>query len=99
MKFIQERINVKTKKSIPTPVDVPGRKVSWKPNMHSDRLYGEVVKVKLEPHPHPKYPNTANRILKTVIFVEIPDGRVFRMSGEIEDLKKIGMVAETTEED
>lgn len=89
----------KARKQIPAPVDVVGRKVSWSPSEKSDRLYGEVVAVKYKPHPHPKYPNTANRILKTVLHVMIPDGRVFKMSGEIEDLKKIGMIAETTSEE
>jgi len=84
------------KKVIPPPVDVPGRKVSWyPPNSPSDRLYGEVVHVELRPFPHPKY----YRILKTFIHVMIPDERTFVMSGEVEDLKKIGMIAETTSED
>ena len=82
------------KKQIPAPVDVPGRKVSWSPNAHSDRLYGEVVHVELRPEPHPKY----YRVLKTFIHVMIPDGRTFVMSGEVEDLKKIGMIAENLDE-
>lgn len=83
------------KKQIPAPVDVVGRKVSWAPNMHSDRLYGEVVHVEVRPFKHPKY----YRVLKTFIHVMIPDGRTFVMSGEVEDLKKIGMIAETTSEE
>ena len=83
------------KKKIPAPVDVPGRKVSWSPSASSDRLYGEVVHVEVRPFPHPKY----YRILKTFIHVMIPDGRTFVMSGEVEDLKKIGMIAETTSEE
>lgn len=83
------------KKQIPAPVDVVGRKVSWAPNAQSDRLYGEVVHVELRPFKHPKY----YRVLKTFIHVMIPDGRTFVMSGEVEDLKKIGMIAETTSEE
>lgn len=83
------------KKQIPAPVDVVGRKVSWAPNTQSDRLYGEVVHVELRPFKHPKY----YRVLKTFIHVMIPDGRTFVMSGEVEDLKKIGMIAETTSEE
>jgi hypothetical protein len=89
----------KAKKVIAPPVDVPGRKVSWKPSAWSDKLYGEVIAVKLRPMPHPKYPNSSNRILKTVIHVLIPDGRIFKLDAEPEDLKKIGMVAETLNED
>jgi hypothetical protein len=89
----------KAKKVILPPVDVVGRKVSWTPSKLSDKLYGEVVAVKLKPHPHPKYPNSSNRILKTVLHVMIPDGRIFKMSGEMEDLKKIGMVAESNNEE
>lgn len=83
------------KKVILPPVDVPGRKVSWKPNSWSDKLYGEVIAVKLRSEPHPKY----YRVLKTVIHVLIPDGRIFKLDAEPEDLKKIGMVAETLNED
>lgn len=88
-------MSTKQKKVIPPPVDVPGRKVSWKPTPNSDRLYGEVIAVKLKMEPHPKY----YRYLKTILHVMIPDGRIFKMSGEIEDLKKIGMIAETSEGD
>lgn len=79
---------------IPPPVDVIGRKVSWKPEGTYDRLYGEVVKVKYKPEPDPRYPGTCLRQLVTMITVEIPDGRLFTLRGEQEDLKKIKMVAE-----
>ena len=91
----------KKKKEIPAPVDVPGRKVSWKPSPYSDRMYGEVVHVGFRwPYPKdPKYPSGNVRMLKKVISVAIPDGRIFKMSGEHEDLKKIGMIAESSSED
>ena len=85
----------KAKKVILPPVDVVGRKVSWTPSNVSDKLYGEVVAVKLKSVPHPKY----YRVLKTVLHVMIPDGRIFKMSGEMEDLKKVGMVAESVNEE
>lgn len=87
----------KTKKNIPPPVDVKGRKVSWQPSVSSHRLYGEVLNVSKRPAPHPKYPNTTCRVLKTVLHIVIPDGRVFQISGDHEYLKKIDMIAESPE--
>lgn len=88
------------KKVIPPPVDVVGRNVSWKPTPDSDRLYGQVVKVRYRPGADPRYPEGSRgykngiRALFKLISVEMADGRVFTMSGEHEDLKKIGMIAE-----
>lgn len=89
------------KKQIPPPVDVPGRKVSWKPSLNSDRMYGEVVHVGFKwPYPKdPKYPSGNVRMLKKVISVATADGRIFKMSGEQEDLKKVGMIVESSSED
>ncbi len=84
----------KPKKNIPPPVDVKGRKVSWQPSVSSHRLYGEVLDVRKRSAPDPKYPNTQCRVLKTVLHIIIPDGRVFQISGEHEHLKKIDMIAE-----
>lgn len=45
-------------------------------------------------HPHPKYPGVHGlRELRKQLTVMIPDGRMFKMSGEHEDLKKMGAVA------
>jgi hypothetical protein len=95
------RLSMRKKKVIPPPVDVVGRKVSWKPSPNSDRMYGEVVHVGFKwPYPpDPKYPGGRVRLLKKVLSVAIPDGRIFKMSGEHEDLKKIGMIAESSSED
>jgi len=88
------------KKVIPAPVDVKGKNVSWKPTESSDRLYGQVVDVFLKIGADPRYPKGSRgykngiRKLWKHITVEIGDGRRFTMSGEHEDLKKIGMVAE-----
>lgn len=87
-------------KVIPTPVDVVGRNVSWKPSPQSDRLYGQVVKVWLDIGADPRYPKGSRgykngiRKLFKKLQIEIGDGRCFTISGEHEDLKKIGMVAE-----
>lgn len=88
------------KKVIPTPVDVVGRNVSWKPTPDSDRLYGQVVKVRYRSGADPRYPEGSRgykngiRALFKLISVEIGDGRVFTVSGEQDDLKRIGMIAE-----
>lgn len=87
---------MKTKtKVIPSPVDVVGRKVSWKPNKNCDRLFGEVVRVQYKPVPDERYPNTCLRKLKTFISVMLGDGRILVMSGEMKDLKKINMIVDT----
>ena len=85
---------MKAKKIIPTPVDVVGRNVSWKTD-GGHTLYGEVVKVGFKIGPHPKYPNTQLRQLNKQLTIVMADGRVFKVSGEHDDLKRMGMVAET----
>lgn len=92
---------MRKKKVIPAPVDVIGRKVSWSPSKNSDRMYGEVVHVGFKfPYPKdPKYPSGNVRQLKKVLSVMIPDGRIFKMSGEHKDLKRMGMIAESSSED
>lgn len=76
------------KKVIAPPIDEVGKQICWRPHPSSDLLYGEVVNVGFTYHAHPKYPNTSLRELRKVLTVMIPDGRVFKMSGEHEDLKK-----------
>ena len=86
------------KKVIPPPVDEVGKKICWRPHPSSDLFYGEVVNVGFTYHPHPKYPNTSLRELRKQLTVIIPDGRIFKMSGEHEDLKARGVVAAGEEE-
>jgi len=87
----------KAKKVIPSPVDVKGRNVSWKTES-GHTLYGEVVHVGFKYAAHPKYPNTSLRVMNKVLTLAMADGRMFKVSGEHEDLKKMGMVAETNDE-
>lgn len=74
----------------PAPVDVVGRVISFRPHPKSDILLGEVIKVWYEIEPHPKH----YRVLKTMIRVELPDGRQLNMKAEPEDVKRYRMVAE-----
>lgn len=93
------------KKVIPSPVDVVGRKVSWSPAKNSDRLYGEVIKVYYKMGADERYPvgskgyKNGMRKLFQKISVILADGRVLNMSSEQEDLKAIGMIAESKNED
>lgn len=87
----------KTRKVIPAAVDIPGRRVSWKPSASSDILYGEVVSVHLRLTQCPKYDHA--RIYRKVLKVIIPDGRIFTLSGEHDNLKKIGMAVVANAED
>ena len=84
------------KKIIPAPVDIPGRRVSWKPSSWSDILYGEVLSVHMRLAQCPKYEHA--RVMKKVLKVIIPDGRIFTLSGEHENLQKIGMGVVTAED-
>jgi hypothetical protein len=86
----------KAKKVIPAAVDVPGRRVCWKPSISSDILYGEVISVHLRMEQCPKYSHA--RVYKKVLKVIIGDGRIFTLSGEHENLKKIGMAVVTAED-
>jgi len=87
---------VKKTKKIPVSVDVPGRMVSWKPSASSNRLYGIVDRVFLTMKKHPKDPSL--RKLYKHLVIELMDGRKITVSGEHEDLKKLGIVAETIEQ-
>ena len=80
------------KKAIAPPIDEVGKKICWRPHPSSDLFYGEVVNVGFTYHKHPKYPNTSLRELKKVLTVMIPDGRMFKISGEHEDLKANGVI-------
>ena len=92
-------------KAIPAPVDVIGRKVSWSHAGNSDRLYGEVCKVYFKTGEDPRYPKGSSgymngiRKLYKKISVVLADGRILNMSAEQDDLKAIGMIAESTSED
>ena len=81
------------KKKIPASVDVPGRIVSWMTEGGS-RLYGEVARVYLEHYKPENALYDKQRFLRKRLVVVSNDGRVFDMSGQWEDLKKIQMVAE-----
>lgn len=86
--------------SIPVPVDVPGRTVSFRPSNSSHILTGEVFKVYYRMGEDPRYPKGSKgykngmRQLYKKLSVILPDGRILNMSGEHEDLKAIGMVVE-----
>ena len=87
--------------SIPVPVDVPGRTVSFRPSGSSHILSGEVVDVYFRMGVDPRYPkgsrgykNGMRKMFKK-LSVMLPDGRILNMSGEHDDLKAIGMVVET----
>ena len=92
-------------KAIPAPVDVVGRKVSWRHAANSDRLYGEVCKVYFKMGADPRYPEGSQgykngmRAMFKKISVVMADGRILNMSAEQKDLKAIGMIAESTSEE
>jgi len=92
-------------KVIPAPVDVPGGKVSWRHAANSDRLYGEVCKVYFKMGEDPRYPKGSAgykngiRAMFKKISVVLADGRILNMSAEQDDLKAIGMIAESASED
>ena len=87
--------------SIPLPVDVPGRTVSFRPSGSSHILTGEVIKVYFRMGEDPRYPKGSKgykngiRKLYKKLSVLLPDGRILNMSAEHDDLKAIGMVVET----
>jgi hypothetical protein len=93
------------KKVIPSPVDVVGRKVSWSPANNSDRLYGEVIKVYFKMGADPRYPKGSQgykngiRALFQKMSIILADGRVLNISSEMEDLKAIGMIAESSSDE
>lgn len=81
-------------------LDVPGRKVRWRPSGVHEYLSGEVLKVWYDIGADPRYPKGSRgykngiRALFTKMSVQIGDGRIFVMSAEHEDLKKIKMMAD-----
>lgn len=86
--------------AIPTSVDTIGKNVSWRHSVGAQRLYGEIVGVKYRCGPDPRYPKGSRgykngiRKLYKVLSIMLADGRVLKVSGEHEDLKKMGMVPE-----
>ena len=91
--------------SIPAPVDVKGRLISFRPNQNSDILYGEVVNVYFRNGADPRYPKGSKgykngiRALFKCISVLLPDGRILNMPAEQKDIKNLRMVAENQKED
>ena len=87
---------------IPTPVDVVGRTVSFRPSPSSVMMQGEVTAVYFRMGTDPRYPKGSTgykngmRQLYKRLSVLLPDGRILRMSGEHEDIKKMEMVAENS---
>jgi hypothetical protein len=85
--------------SIPLPVDVPGRRVSFRPSPSSHILEGEVVRVYFKygedarwPKGSKGYENGMRQLFKR-ISVLLPDGRILNMSCEQEDLRQKELVA------
>lgn len=91
--------------SIPAPIDVKGRLISFRPNANSDILYGEVVNVYFRNGADPRYPKGSKgykngiRALFKCISVLLPDGRILNMPAEQEDIRHYRMVAENQKED
>jgi hypothetical protein len=91
--------------SIPAPIDVKGRLISFRPTESSDILYGEVVNVYFRNGADPRYPKGSQgykngiRALFKCISVLLPDGRILNMPAEQQDIKDLRMVAENQKED
>ena len=87
------------KMSIPMCVDVPGRRVSFRPSKTSHVLVGEVVKVYFKMGEDPRYPKGSKgykngiRKLYKRLSILLPDGRILNMSGEQEDIRALEIVA------
>jgi len=85
--------------SIPLPVDVLGRRVTFRPSPSSHILEGEIVKVYFKTGEDPRYPKGSKgykngiRALYKRLSILLPDGRVLNMSGEQEDIRQHEMVA------
>ena len=85
--------------SIPVPVDVVGRTVSFRPSPSSPTMQGEVASVYFRIGADPRYPKGSKgyengmRKLSKRLGIVLPDGRTLRMSGEHEDIKDMEMVA------
>ena len=85
--------------SIPLPIDVLGRRVTFRPSPSSHILEGEIVKVYFKTGEDPRYPkgskgykNGIRKLFKRVSIL-LPDGRVLNMSGEQEDIRQFEIVA------
>ena len=85
--------------SIPLPIDVLGRRVTFRPSPSSHILEGEIVKVYFKIGADPRYPkgskgykNGIRKLFKRVSIL-LPDGRVLNMSGEQEDIRQFEIVA------
>jgi hypothetical protein len=78
--------------SIPVPVDVVGRTISWQPSPSSARLEGEVVRVGFQ-WPYPKN-KEGLRELRRQITVLLPDERVININCEQQDIHRLSMRAE-----
>jgi hypothetical protein len=74
-----------SKKNIMPPLDIPGKTISW--TMNDKRYYGEVIKVRYRPFPHPEYPNSCNRILRKFMTVLTMDGIFLTIPGDHQALK------------
>jgi hypothetical protein len=91
--------------SIPAPIDVKGRLISFRPTPSSDILYGEVIDVYFRRGADPRYPKGSKgykngiRALFKSISVLLPDGRILNMPAEQQDIKNLRMVAENQKED
>ena len=92
-------------KTIPAPVDVVGRLVSFRPSHASDILLGEVVDVRYESGADPRYPKGSQgydngiRKLFPKITVMLPDDRAINMSCDKEGIEKYRIIAENQNED
>jgi len=90
--------------SIPAPIDVKGRLISFRPTESSDILYGEVVNVYFNNGADPRYPKGSQgykngiRKLFKKITVLLPDGRLLNMPAEQQDIRELRMVAENQKE-
>ena len=91
--------------SIPVPVDVVGRTVSFRPTPSSTIIQGEVVDVYYRIGADPRYPKGSKgykngmRKLSKRLGIVLPDGRILKVSGEHEDIKAMDMVADNSHHD
>ena len=83
----------------PLPIDVIGRRLTFRPTASSHTLEGEVVKVYFKMGADPRYPkgskgykNGIRKLFKKVSIM-LPDGRILNMSGEQEDIRQYEMLA------
>ena len=85
--------------SIPLPVDVIGRRVSFRPSPSSHILEGEVIKVYFKMGADPRYPKGSKgykngmRKLFQKLSIILADGRILNIPSEQEDIKQLEVVA------